>query len=103
MPGSGSQHVVPRRLPVVVGVHVDPTRGHEQAVGVDDLTCGDRVQLTDSGDEAPVDRYVGRPLRTSGAVDDGATPNDEIVHAPPPGRSGAAIATRTIVSRTHGT
>src|SRR5439155_13565643 len=69
---------------VVVGVDVDDTGRDEQAVGVDRLLRRGTAEVADLGDAAVVDGDVGGPGRGTGAVDDGAGADDEIVHASDP-------------------
>ena len=61
----------------------------EQAVGVDRRGRADPSTCADLGDDAVVDRDVGRARRGAGAVDDGAAADDQVVraHADAPSRS----------------
>ncbi len=70
---------VPRRLPVVVRVHVDETGRDEQAVGVD-RRAGGAVDSPDLDDAAVVDGDVGGERLTAQPVDDRPAPYHEIVH-----------------------
>src|SRR5262245_49103345 len=61
---------------------IDPARGDEQILGVDlaATPCGYRA---DVGNRAPVDGDITGEPWPARAVDDGAVPNDQIVHACP--------------------
>ena len=60
VPAARSEHFVPRRLAVVVGVDVYPARRHEQAVGVDRLATLLPREVSHIDDVAVVDGHVGR-------------------------------------------
>ncbi len=72
------QPLVPGGLAVVVRVDVDDARDHEPAVGVDRATCVP-VDGTHVDDHAVGDRHVGGACWLAGAVDDGTTPDDQVV------------------------
>jgi len=80
--GRRLQNVVPGDLAVVVGVDVDPPRGHERPVGLDDLPgrFGDHPDLDDP---AVPDSDVGRVRRTTTAVHDGSALDGYIEHISP--------------------
>src|SRR3546814_18245474 len=65
-------------LAVVVGVDVDEAGGDECAVGVY-LPCAGLFAPPDGHDAVAVDGDVGRDRCTPRAVDDRATPDDEVV------------------------
>ncbi len=75
-----SQDLVPRGLPVVVGVDVHPARRYQQSVGVDGPGCRFVGEGADTSDLSPVHGHVGRASRSAGAVDDRSPPNHEVVH-----------------------
>ena len=85
VPRRWRQDRIPRRLPVIVGMHIDPPGCYQGAVRIDlpmsgaDVSAGDR-------DAPAVDREVSRVSRTARAIDDGAITNDCVMHAknPPP-------------------
>ena len=79
----GRQFGVPGGLAVVVRVHVDPSGQHQEAGGVD-LAAAGFGDGPDLGDELAVDGHVGRERFGAGAVDDGPTPDDDVVHAGSP-------------------
>ena len=83
VPARRCQVRVPGRLPVEVGVHVDEPRRDQQPVGVDDASRA-IVGASHVDDHAALDRYVGRRCGRAGAVDDGATPDQQVVHRPTP-------------------
>ncbi len=70
---------VPGDLAVVVGVDVDPSRGHQEAAGLDDLggTALDRAHV---GDAAGIDRDIGCTCRRAGSVDECPALDDQVVH-----------------------
>jgi hypothetical protein len=72
--------LVPRGLAVVVGVDVDEAGGDQQAVGVD-RAPGGAVDLADGGDHPVGDGDVGGAGRGTGAVDDGAAADDQVMRA----------------------
>ena len=74
---------VPRDLPVVVGVDVDPTGRDQGTVGLD-LTSPGLGDGADLGDHPAVDRHVGRARRGAGSVDERAPSDHEIVHGVSP-------------------
>ncbi len=80
VPAARCQHLVPGGLAVVVGVDVDPSGGDQQAFGVD--RAGRRLApvVAHAGDDAAAHGDVRGPGGRSGAVDDGAPLDDEIVH-----------------------
>ncbi len=75
---------VPRGLAVVVRVHVDEARGHQQAVGVDGL-AGRSVDLPDLGDPPVGHCDVAGERVVSESVDDRAAADHEIMHVSPSG------------------
>ncbi len=80
VPRAGGEDLVPRGLPVVVGVDVDPARRDQGAVGVDGPAGRHPVEHAHGGDAAAVDGHVSGARGCSRAVHDGAAANDEIVH-----------------------
>ena len=87
VPARGRHLGIPGDLAVVVGVDVDPARGHKQALRVD-LAPGRAVDHPDFGDDGAVDGDVAVAERAARAVGDGAAPDDQVVHrcsSPTPG------------------
>ncbi len=80
VPRRGDHSFCPRGLAVVVRMDVDEAGRDEQSVGVD-RALGARVEATDLGDEAAVDRDVGGTRRRARAVDDRAPADDQLVRA----------------------
>ena len=70
--------VLPGRLTVVVGVHVDKAGGHEQAARVD-LFAGAAGDRANRGDQPVFDRQVGDTCRAAEPVMDSASADDQIV------------------------
>ena len=77
VPRRGREVVVPRRLAVVVGVDVDPSRRDQRAVRVDFAATG-AVDRADRNDGAVLHRDIAGGRRRSGPVDDRATADDEV-------------------------
>ena len=74
--------VVPRGLPVVVGVDVDEAGGDDGAVGVDaaaGLPDAGAVAVADRADSVAVDGHVGPPGRRPGPVDDGCAGDHQVM------------------------
>ena len=84
VPAARSEHVVPGGLAVVVGVDVDPSGGDQQALGIHGAGRGLASVVADAGDDAVGDGDVRRPGRSTGAVDDGAALDHEVVHGQVP-------------------
>ena len=79
--------IVPRRLPVVVRVHVDPARRHDGAVGVDRAVALETA--ADGGDAPVVDRDVAGDAVGPGAVHDRPAPDHQLMcHVSRPLRPG---------------
>ena len=57
VPGRRRQHRVPGRLPVVMGVHIDPARRDQQPVGLDHPPCRPGL-AADRDDAVAVDRDI---------------------------------------------
>ena len=78
MPGDRRQQRIPARLGIEVGVKINEPRRNHVALCVD-LAVPRVIDLADLGDGAAVDRDIaGEGFRT-GAVDNVAAPDDEIV------------------------
>ena len=77
-----AQHVVPRRLSVVVGVGIDVTRRHDQPEGVD-LAATPPVDATDLDDRAAGHRDVGDAERRARPVHHRASTDHHIEHRHP--------------------
>ena len=80
VPRAGGEDLVPRRLAVVVGVDVDPSRGDQRAVGVDRALGTHPAQRAHGRDAPVVHRDISGARGCSRAVHDGAGSNDEVVH-----------------------
>ena len=78
MQRGGGEVGVPDRLAVVMSVDIDVAGGDEVAGGVDLLRAG-AVDLADGGDAAIGDGEVAGIAGRTGAVDDAAVADDEIV------------------------
>ena len=62
-----------------MGVNIDPARRHQQTVGIDRPPR--RSGLAAHRSDLPViDRDIAAKGRCTGAVDDGAAANDDVVH-----------------------
>jgi hypothetical protein len=62
-----------------MGVRVDKAWRDDTTIGVYDAGCGSTANLADLGDAAVRDRDIGLIPRCSGAVDDGAVPDQQII------------------------
>ena len=82
VPARRRELAVPCGLTVVVGVHVDEAGGHEQTVGVDGLARR-TADPSDLDDASVVDCDVAGVQLGTGAVDDRARAEYQIVHAVP--------------------
>src|SRR5262245_63427764 len=80
MPARGSQQRIPHRLPVVVRMQVNPARCNQQTSGVD-VAPGGSLLASDRSDHASCDCNVPAKSSLAGAIDDGPSPNDDVVHA----------------------
>ena len=79
MQGARLEQLVPRRLTVVVRVHVDEAGGDEQTLGIDDLVR--LAEIGTDGDDAAVgDCDVGDAPVGASAVDNGAVGDQQIEH-----------------------
>src|SRR5262249_17552834 len=67
------------RLPVIVSMHVDPARRHQQAVGIDHPPPRPSP-AADCGDLAAIDGDIAVDCRGTSAVDDSTAANDDVVH-----------------------
>ena len=79
VPAAGSEVGVPRCLCVVVRVHVDPARGEQKAVGVDDAVCVCGGGLTSTGDlanDAVFKHDVGDGFGCATAIDESGIADD---------------------------
>ncbi len=82
--GRGVHFLVPGDLAVVVGVNVDPGRGDDGAVRVDDLP-GQLGDVVAHGDDHPIlHRHVAGERLAAGAVEDRPAANDGVVHREAP-------------------
>ena len=79
VPARRREQRVPHRLPVVVRVHVDPAGRDQEPIGID-VALGRALLAADRRDAAVRDRNVAGKGRLSGAIDDGAAANDDVVH-----------------------
>ena len=79
MPTRWGELMVPRRLPVIVGVGIDEAGSHQRAVGIEHFV-GRAAQCADLDDHAAGDGNVRAKRRCAGAVDDGAALQQEVVH-----------------------
>ena len=88
VPARRREQRVPGDLAVVVGVDVDEARRDQQAVGVDvrrAAASSSSPGVADLGDAAVVDGDVGGPGVGTGAVDQRAAADHELVHGVPLG------------------
>src|SRR6266478_4497923 len=83
VPRRWGKHRVPSRLAVIVGVDIDPARSNEEAGRVD-LAFARPGLAADLGDAIAVNRHIAGELGGAGAVEDGATANDDVVHLASP-------------------
>src|SRR5690606_30687228 len=70
---------VPRRLPVIMGVHIDETGGDDLAGGIDLGASGAQI-FADRDDAGPVDCDVRDKGVAARSVDDRAAANHQIMH-----------------------
>ncbi len=84
MPARGREQRVPHRLPIVMGVHVDPAGRHQQSIGVD-LAPRRPLLAADRRDPAAGYRDVAGEGGRARPVDDAAAANDDVVHGELPG------------------
>jgi hypothetical protein len=77
MPARAAAQRIPGDLRVHVGVAVDESRRHDQAVGVERAPCrtGDSADFDDA---AVLDANVGAKARFAGAVDQRAATNEKV-------------------------
>ena len=78
VPGGGRHLRIPGHLTVVVGMDVDPARGHDRPVGID-LSVRRARLAAHLGDHAVVDGEVAGEAVGAGAVDDRAVADDEVM------------------------
>jgi len=79
VPAAGGEVGVPRCLCVVVRVHVDPARGEQKAVGVDDAVCvcgGGLTSSSDLADDAIFKHDVGDGFGCATAIDESGIADD---------------------------
>ena len=57
MPGAGRRQWVPKKLGIIVGMHIDESRGDDQTFGVNDL-CRRAVNFTHRGNAALCNRHI---------------------------------------------
>jgi hypothetical protein len=79
VPARRTEQRVPHRLPVVMGVHVDPAGRHQQSRGVD-LAPSRALLATDFSDALARDGHVAGKRRPAGTIDNGTAANDDVVH-----------------------
>src|SRR6186713_2026101 len=72
---------IPGRLAIIMGVHIDPARRDQPAVGLDLAPTGTGL-AADLDDLVAVDGDVAVRSGRSCAVNDGAAPDDDVVHGP---------------------
>ena len=81
MPGGRRQHGIPCGLAVIVGVDIDPARRDQPSLGLDLAPAGTGL-TADLDDPVAGERNVALEGGRAGAVDDGAAPDDDVVHGP---------------------
>ena len=84
MPAARGDGVVPRGLPVVVGMDVHPARGDQETIGVDGPGGRWVVELSDRRHHPVVHCDVRSPGRASGPIDYRSPTNNQIMHAETP-------------------
>ena len=77
--GRGQHGIVPRNLPVIMGVNVDEAGRDERAVG-SDFTRGGGGDLADFGNHAAADPDVGAESRAPRAINHFPASDDDIQH-----------------------
>ena len=75
----GREDRVPGRLPVIMGVDIDPAGCDQQSVGRDLAPRRPRL-AADRGNAPAINCNVAAKGRPAGPVDDRAAPNDDVVH-----------------------
>ena len=78
--GRRIDHLVPAHLAVVVGVHIDPARGDDCSIGIDDAARRLGNRAPNLNDEAIADADVATGSWGARPVDDAAAPDDVIEH-----------------------
>src|SRR5262249_28532770 len=79
MPRRRGELAVPRRLAVVVGMHIDPAGGDDLAFGIDVAVCRTGF-AADFGYPVAVDGDITSEGLLAGAINDGAAADDGVVH-----------------------
>src|SRR6516164_840662 len=79
MPAGWREQRVPHRLPVVMRVHIDPAGRDKETRGID-LASRRSCLAANGGNPSVRNRYVAGECRLTGAIDDGAAANDDLVH-----------------------
>src|ERR1700733_13487874 len=79
VPGRRRQHRIPRRLPIVMRVDVDPAGRDQQAVSVY-LTPAGASLAADLGDLVAVECYVAGVGRLAGSIDDVTASDHGVMH-----------------------
>ena len=79
MPAGEGAVGVPENLGVVVGMQVNEAGSHDETFGVDHPVGGAAVEAADLDDSTILDCDVADVPRGTGAVHDGAAPNDNVV------------------------
>src|SRR5680860_286884 len=102
VPTRGRDEGVPSDLRVVVGMDVDEPGRDDETVGINRSEPSQRRGLGDLGDPIAGDPDVCDSLRCSGAVDDRAGANDEIVGHPTSRPLAPALRQQHAESGTHG-
>jgi len=83
VPGGWGEFRIPHRLPIVVGMDVDPAGGHQKSAGIDLASSGSRLSA-DCCDPVAVYGEVSGKGWTAGTVYESASANNEVVHCPLP-------------------
>jgi hypothetical protein len=72
---------IERKDQIRVGVHIYETGGDDEAVGMEHVRCGVRLDVPDAGDLAPVDAYIGPKAGPAGSIYEMALLDEEVVHS----------------------
>src|SRR5262245_46081951 len=79
VPAGGREQRIPHRLPVVMGMHVDPAGRNQKARGVE--VAPRRPCFATNLRNLPAnDRHVATEGRLAGSVNDAATANNNVIH-----------------------
>src|SRR4051812_31775863 len=84
MPARGRQQRVPDRLPVIVGMRIDPAGADQEPARIY-LPPRWSVLAADLRNALAGNAHVSGEARLAGAIDDGAAANDDVVHGNSPG------------------